>query len=99
HLLDRDRLSDPPFTELPVMPSEYPPGAAGRKEQGLVTLIATVLPNGSVAKIEMKDSSGYPDLDDSAMKIAKARFRPKSADFGGRTEPAELGIIVVWTLP
>ena len=57
----------------------YPEKARRRGEQGTVQIALLVLADGSVGEIGLARSSGYPDLDESALKaVARWRFVPAS---------------------
>lgn len=56
---------------------EYPRIAEIRRLEGLVTLLVEVLPDGSVGKIEVKESSGHEVLDRAAIEgVRRWEFRP-----------------------
>jgi protein TonB len=62
-----------------------------------VLLTVEVLPDGTSGKIEIKESSGYRDLDRAAVTaIRRWRFTP--AREGGIARPAMVEIPVVFTL-
>lgn len=70
-LADANHLNNP----APV----YPMGARRRNEQGVVYLTVLVLADGTVGDLSLKRSSGYPELDESALKaVARWRFVPAS---------------------
>ncbi|EIC28213.1 MULTISPECIES: energy transducer TonB [Methylomicrobium] len=55
----------------------YPEGARERGEQGKVLVRALINADGTVAELAMKRSSGFPDLDRSALEtVKKWRFVP-----------------------
>jgi len=55
----------------------YPIRAIRRGEQGTVQLKVLVGPDGSVQQVQIESSSGYRDLDRSAMQaVRKYHFRP-----------------------
>lgn len=56
----------------------YPPPVAGRRLYGVVRLTATIRQDGSLAMVEIMQSSGSPDLDDAARRIVQmaAPFQP-----------------------
>jgi protein TonB len=63
----------------PVDPDAYyPPGSIRREEQGSPVVQACVGPNGRLLREPVvTDTSGFPDLDGAAVKVAKAtRFAP-----------------------
>jgi TonB family protein len=88
-----------PYTELDMAQSDYPPGAADRKEQGYVSLVVTVPPEGSVAQVVVSNTSGFPDLDAKALDIVKTRYRRKADEMRGKPVATTLGVLAVWTLP
>jgi protein TonB len=63
----------------PVNPDDYyPPGSIRREEQGSPVVQACVGPNGRLLREPVvTDTSGFPDLDSAAIKVAKAtRYAP-----------------------
>jgi protein TonB len=56
----------------------YPPGAKRREEQGAPVVQACVGPNGRLVRDPVvTETSGFPELDAAAVKVAKAgRFTP-----------------------
>jgi periplasmic protein TonB len=58
----------------PVNPDDfYPPGSIRREEQGSPVVQACVGPNGRLLREPVvTDTSGFPDLDGAAVKVAKA---------------------------
>ena len=82
-----------------MAPSDYPAGAAERKEQGYVALVVTVLPDGNIAKVVVNTASGFADLDDKAVNIAKTRYHWKPGEMNGKSVVTTFGVIAVWTLP
>lgn len=58
----------------PVNPEDYyPPGSIRREEQGSPVVQACVGPNGHLLREPVvTDTSGFPDLDGAAVKVAKA---------------------------
>jgi protein TonB len=58
----------------PVNPDDYyPPGSIRREEQGSPVVQACVGPNGRLLRDPVvTDTSGFPDLDAAAVKVAKA---------------------------
>jgi TonB family protein len=65
----------------------YPPGSIRREEQGSPVVQACVGPNGKLLREPVvTDTSGFPDLDGAAIKVAKAnRYSPASE--GGSALP------------
>jgi protein TonB len=60
---------------------EYPEEARRGGQEGLVVLSVEVLKDGSVGRIEIITSSGYPLLDDSAIRAVKRwQFTPATVN-------------------
>ncbi len=57
----------------------YPPNARRLGEQGEVRLKITVTPQGTVGDAQVEQSSGHPDLDQTAMDWVKSHWRYKPA--------------------
>ena len=56
---------------------QYPELSIRRKEEGQVTLLAHVLPSGKAEYVKIFQSSGYPRLDNAALKAAeKYHYQP-----------------------
>lgn len=68
----------------PLAPPEYPASAIRRNQEGIVQLLIYVLPNGNVADVKIGRSSGYPLLDEAAVRKARAawRFLPATSGSG-----------------
>lgn len=61
----------------------YPSLSRRRGEEGTVVLELLIMPDGSVAEISVKESSGFPRLDQTALKAVK-RWRYTPAKRGGK---------------
>lgn len=62
----------------------YPASARARGEQGIVRLALTVGSSGHVISARVISSSGYPDLDQAALEMArKASGKPPPPEMGG----------------
>jgi protein TonB len=57
------RQTKPPKAPEPI----YPPAARRRRQEGLVLLAVKVNSHGRAARVAVKQSSGFPLLDDAAM--------------------------------
>lgn len=66
-----------PFTEPP-----YPTAEVRMGHEGTVLLRVQILPNGRVGAVELERSSGFPRLDESAMREART-WRMKPGTHGG----------------
>ena len=70
------KVDAPPKPRKAIRP-EYPKGARQRGEQGDVVLEIRVGESGAVERVEVVSSCGFPELDDAAVRAAKAaRFTP-----------------------
>lgn len=75
----------------------YPKRAIRRGYEGTVTLLAEVLPDGSVRDVEVFESSGHAILDRSALKaVRKWQFRPGTK--GGKAVTIKVKVPVVFRL-
>ena len=64
-------------------PQDYPDAAQVNGEQGAVVLSVYVRPNGRVARYQIAQSSGFPDLDTAAVEsVLNWRFVPATRDGG-----------------
>lgn len=66
----------------------YPPMARRLSQQGTVILSITVAPDGSVSTAQVATSSGFPELDQTALVWVKAHWRYKPAMQGGAAVPS-----------
>ncbi len=61
----------------PDMSTFYPPASRRREEQGTVKVRICVDPDGRVSDTRVADTSGFPDLDNAALRAAgQFRFKP-----------------------
>ncbi len=60
----------------------YPRAALEQREQGTVTVVMTVAPDGSVETVEVKKSSGYATIDRHVTQWVKTRFKFLPNDTG-----------------
>lgn len=74
------RIDAPPRPRSSIRP-EYPAGARARGEQGEVLLEIAVDAEGAVSEVSVVSSSGFPALDDAAIKAARhAKFIPAKSE-------------------
>src|SRR5207237_1039782 len=59
---------------FPIL-TKYPQAALEQRQQGTVTVIIAVKPDGSVESVEVKTSSGYGTLDRAAIQHVKTRYK------------------------
>ena len=70
------KVDAPPKPRKAIRP-EYPKGPRQRGEQGDVVLEIRVTESGNVDRVEVVSSCGFPELDEAAVRAAKAaRFTP-----------------------
>lgn len=84
-------------TDLGNKKPRYPELSIKRKEEGQVTLLAKVLPSGRAKSVRVHKSSGYPRLDQSAVKSAEG-YRYKPAEQAGERIPYDYYFTVTFTL-
>lgn len=81
----------------PVERPEYPPQSKRLGEEGSTVLRLYVLADGSIGEVQLGQTSGFPRLDEAAMKQAKRwRFLPGTE--GGKPVPAWWDFRVVWKI-
>lgn len=68
----------------PLAPPDYPAAAIRGNQEGIVRLLIYVLPNGHVADVKIERSSGFPLLDNAAVRKARAAwsFLPATSGSG-----------------
>lgn len=59
----------------PVTQPPYPPNLSRLGKEGVVVLDLYVLPDGKVGDARVRTSSGFPPMDEAAMKEAKRRWK------------------------
>lgn len=70
------RVDAPPRPKRAIRP-DYPKGSRQRGEQGDVVIEMTVNPQGEVDKAAVVTTSGFPELDEAALRaVRSARFSP-----------------------
>ena len=70
------RLDAPPKPKRNIRP-DYPKGARQRGEQGDVVVEIRVNEDGTVDAVKVAESSGFPELDEAAVRAARAaKFSP-----------------------
>ncbi|MGQ9685348.1 MAG: energy transducer TonB, partial [Thiobacillaceae bacterium] len=109
-LLTAPRAPEPvtPPTPLPTPPvpadylnnpkPPYPALSRRMREEGVVRLNILVNPDGSVARLEVARSSGYPRLDESAMKTVQSSWRFEPARQAGKPVAAWVIVPIRFTL-
>lgn len=94
----RDWPSDQHMPTLMTMDvKDYPPGALRRREQGIVSVSVIIAADGSIIS-SVGRSSGYPELDQKAMELAKT-WRLKPATVDGKPVDTPLYLRALWKLP
>jgi protein TonB len=76
--------SDP---RRPLSQPEYPPSSRRAGEAGTVILEVYVLENGRVGEAKVKQSSGYPRLDEAAVREVKRSWRLVPGTENGKPVP------------
>ncbi len=96
----------PPPPHTPPRPADYlnnpkptyPALSKRLGEQGIVRLNILVSPDGSVARLEIAKSSGYPRLDEVAMKTVQSSWKFEPARQAGKPVPAWVVVPIEFTL-
>lgn len=71
----------------PLTQPEYPPSSRRAGETGTVILEVYVLENGRAGDVRVKKSSGYPKLDEAAVREVKRSWRLLPGTEGGKPVP------------
>ena len=75
----------------------YPLSARRRRQEGVVLLAVTVSPLGHATDLKLKQSSGFPALDDAALRAVQSwKFEP--ARLGARAFESEIEVAVRFKL-
>lgn len=74
-------------TRRPLSQPEYPPSSRRAGEAGTVILEVYVLANGRVGEARVKQSSGYPKLDEAAVREVKRSWRLVPGTENGKPVP------------
>lgn len=96
----------PPPAPIPPRPADYlnnprppyPSLSRRQGEQGIVRLNILVNPDGSVARLELLKSSGYPRLDRSAMETVQSSWKFEPARQGDTPVAAWVIVPIQFTL-
>lgn len=105
-VVEAPKPAPPPPPPTPPRPADYginpkPPYPALSKrlrEEGIVRLNILVNPDGSVARLEIAKSSGYPRLDDIAVKTVQSSWKFEPARQAGKPVSAWVIVPIEFTL-
>jgi protein TonB len=105
-VVEAPRPAPPPPAPIPPRPADYlntprppyPSLSRRQGEQGIVRLNILVNPDGSVARLELLKSSGYPRLDRSAMETVQSSWKFEPARQGGNPVAAWVIVPIQFTL-
>jgi protein TonB len=77
---------------------EYPRAARARGEEGRVTMVLVIAPNGTLVDVRVQKGSGFTSLDDAAVQMARraAPFPPLPGTLG--STPATFVVPVAFAL-
>jgi protein TonB len=76
--VEREVVRTPPSTQgrgARITQPEYPPAARRAGEEGTVTLKVFVTEGGRAGQVEVAKSSGFPKLDEAAVKEVQRNWR------------------------
>lgn len=82
----------------PLTQPPYPPNSRRAGEEGTVALFLYVLPNGRVGEARVNKSSGFPALDESAMREAKRAWKFIPVQQNGQATAGWVTIAVTFRL-
>lgn len=82
----------------PLVQPEYPPQSKRLGEEGATVLRLYILEDGRVGEAEVSKSSGFPRLDEAAVKNAKRSWKFLPATDGGKPVAMWYEFRVVWKI-
>ncbi|MBM4196484.1 MAG: energy transducer TonB [Gammaproteobacteria bacterium] len=82
----------------PIIYPDYPPQSKRLGEEGTTTLRMLILPDGRVGKCEVLVSSGFPRLDEAAVKQALRSWRFLPGTENGKPAAMDLDLRVKWQI-
>ncbi len=89
----RQARIDAPAKPIKSIRPDYPKGARQRGESGDVVLEIRISATGSVESVAVVNSSGYPELDNAAVKaVLRAPFTPARSEDGAVASTARLTV-------
>lgn len=98
NLRDSPGGTPPGVTEWTPDAADYPPDSLSRHEQGVVGVVIALSNTGEVEGTRIALSSGFPNLDDKAVQLAKSRkWAPAQMD--GKPVSTVVELAVEWKLP
>ncbi len=81
-------------------PTQYPPSALRKREEGTVEFCIRIEANGRVGDCTILKSSGFADLDKGSCDLARSQFRFTPAhDDDGNPIPDGIKIKMNWLIP
>jgi protein TonB len=86
-----------PRRPLPITEEDYPPQSKRLGEEGVTTVRLYVLADGSIGEVQVAQSSGFPRLDETAVKKLK-RWKVNPGTENGKPVPMWMDLRVVWKI-
>ncbi len=78
-------------------PDDYPASARAAREEGVVGVVVAVDDNGKVLETKLSHSSGYADLDDASLLLAR-KWTVTPARLKGKPVKTAIAIAFEWSL-
>ncbi len=82
---------------MPIAEEDYPPQSKRLGEEGVTLLRLYVLADGTIGDVQVVTSSGFPRLDDTAIRKLK-RWRVIPGTENGKPVPMWMDLRVVWKI-
>lgn len=82
---------------MPITEEDYPPQSKRLEEEGVTTVRLYVLADGSIGDVQITTSSGFPRLDETAVRKLK-RWRVNPGTENGKPVPMWMDLRVVWKI-
>jgi protein TonB len=86
-----------PRRPMPISTEDYPPQSRRLGEEGVTIVRLYVLADGSIGDVQVATSSGFPRLDETAVKKLK-RWRVNPGTENGKPVPMWMDLRVVWKI-
>lgn len=93
-----ERTPPKPNPRRPLSEPDYPPQSKRLGEEGATILRLYIMEDGRVSEAQIATSSGFPRLDEAAVKHAKRSWRFLPATEGGKPVAAWHDFRVVWRI-
>jgi TonB family protein len=96
--LDLSGLEKALINVVQMAPADFPAAAKAAHERGVTGLVIAVDETGKVTEAKVLHSSGYPDLDDAALTLAREKWPVAAGRLKGKPVKTTLIVAAVWDM-